>query len=58
MLLSRVCLSIHFWTSFLFDARGRGTPMSSRYHLLQTDDKYLWAAAGLSITVILVVLAL
>ena len=32
--------------------------MSSRYHLLQTDDTYLWAAAGVSITVILVVLAL
>jgi len=31
--------------------------MSSRY-LLQTDDTYLWAAAGVSITVILVVLAL
>ena len=30
--------------------------MSSRYHLLQTDDTYLWAAAGVSITVILVVL--
>ena len=42
----------------LLDARGRGTPMSSRYHLLQTDDTYLWAAAGVSITVILVVLAL
>jgi 5-deoxy-D-glucuronate isomerase len=39
------------------NARGRGTPMSSRY-LLQTDDTYLWAAAGVSITVILVVLAL
>jgi len=57
--LSRVCFSIHFWTSFLFDARGDGTPMSSRYHLLQTDDStYLWAAAGVSITVILVVLVL
>ena len=67
MLLSRVCFSIHLWR-LLFDplvdcvffsiARGRGTPMSSRYHLLQTDDTYLWAAAGVSITVILVVLAL
>ena len=26
-------------------ASGRGTPMSSRYHLLQTDDTYLWGAA-------------
>ena len=43
---------------FFSIARGRGTPMSSRYHLLQTDDTYLWAAAGVSITVILVVLAL
>ena len=60
MLLSRVCFSIHFWTNCVFfsNARGRGTPMSSRYHLLQTDDTYLWAAAGVSITVILVVLAL
>ena len=24
--------------------------MSNRYHLLQTDDTYLWAAAGVSIT--------
>jgi hypothetical protein len=32
--------------------------MSSRYYLLQTDDTYLWAAAGISITVILIVIAL
>jgi hypothetical protein len=32
--------------------------MSSRYYLLQRDDSYLWASAGVSITVILIVLAL
>jgi hypothetical protein len=32
--------------------------MSSRYYLQQRDDAYLWAAAGVSITVILIVVAL
>ena len=32
--------------------------MTSRYYLLQSDDTYLWAAAGVGISVIFIVLAL
>ena len=32
--------------------------MSSRYHPVETDQTYLWAAAGVGITVVLLVFAL
>ena len=32
--------------------------MTSRYYLLQRDDTYLWAAAGVSLSVLFIVLAL
>ena len=49
------CFSIHFRISFLFDARGRGTPMSSRGTSCRRTTRT--SRAGVSITVILVVLA-
>jgi hypothetical protein len=49
MFLSRVAVSVWGW---------RRATMISRYILVETDDTYLWAAAWVGITVILVVLVL